>query len=246
MLTLTAVPVDVREPDWNGDRPPLEWLTLANRHALVTRLLSATVHDVNNSLQVMSGAAEVLAMDPTPASVTKRTDSIVGQARQATVALHALTDFARDSAPAAGGARPKGLAERAVALRRYALLKARIAVTVTGDECPCPAAPGRVLQVLLNLLVNAEQALAGRAGAAVAVRVGSDDAHVVIAVEDNGPGLPDTADLSFSAWPPAPAAPGNLGIGLLVSQALAARDGGVVSCTPTPGGGATFALTLPR
>ncbi len=246
MLTLTAVPEQVQEPAWNGDRPPLEWLTIANRHTLVTRLLSATVHDVNNSLQVMSGAAEVLAMDPTTASVIKRTDSIVGQARQATVTLHALTEFARGSAPAVGNARPKALAEKAVALRQYALLKARIAVTVSGDECPCPAAPGRVLQVVLNFLANAEQALAGRTGATVAVRVASDGAHVTIAVADNGPGLADDHDLTFRAWPPARAATGHLGIGLLVSQGLAERDGGAVSYAPTPGGGATFLLTLPR
>lgn len=227
------------------ERPPLDWLVLANRHALVTRLLTATVHDVNNTLQVVSGAAEVLAMDPTPEAVTRRTDSIVSQARQATATLQALTAFARDTAPPTGGARPKAIADHAVALRLYALRKARIAVTVSGDECPCPASHGRVLQVLLNLLVNAEQALAGRAGATIAVRVHTTASHVSIAVEDNGPGLPEGGAVC-DVWPPAPGWPGTLGIGLLVSQALAARDGGDVSYAPAPGGGASFALTLPR
>lgn len=246
MLRFPGVSVQLQDPAWNGARPPLDWLILANRHSLVTRLLSATVHDVNNTLQVVSGAAEVLAMDPTPEAVTKRTDSIVAQARQATSVLHALTAFARGTAPAAGGARPKAIAEYAVSLRLYALRKARIAVTVSGDECPCAASHGRVLQVLLNFLVNAEQALAGRAGATVGVRVQTTPAHVSIVVEDNGPGLVGGSDATFGAWPPKPGGAGRLGLGLLVSQALAARDGGKASYAPTPGGGASFVLWLPR
>jgi len=246
VLPFPGVSVEVQTPVWKGECPPIDWLTLANRHALVTRLLSAMVHDVNNTLQVVSGAAEVLAMDPTPEAVTKRTDAIVGHARQATAVLHALSAFARDADPAAGGARPRAIAEQAVALRLYALRKARIAVTVSGDECPCAAAHGRVLQVLLNLLVNAEQALAGRAGATLVVRVRTEAAHVSIAVEDNGPGLPEGRSASFDAWPPRPGAAGHLGVGLLVSQALAGRDGGDLSHLPTPGGGATFVLRLPR
>lgn len=246
MLRLNAVSVEAQEPDWSGGRPPLDWLVLANRHALVTRLLSATVHDVNNTLQVVSGAAEVLAMDPTPEAVTKRTGSIVAHARQATSVLHALTAFARDTFPAAGGAQPKAIAEHAVALRLYALRKARIAVTVSGDECSCAASHGRVLQVLLNVIVNAEQALAGRPGPTLRVRVHPAPAHVSIAVEDNGPGLPLGRVADFDAWPPQPGEAGRLGLGLLVSQALAARDGGEITYATTPGGGASFVLTLPR
>ena len=43
-----------------------------------------------------------------------------------------------------------------------------------------------------------------------------------------------------------PPAAGSLGIGLLVSQALAGRDGGAVGYAPRAGGGASFTLSLPR
>ena len=48
MLRLGAVPADPPAHAWNGGRPPIDWLSLVNRQALVTRLLSTTVHDVNN------------------------------------------------------------------------------------------------------------------------------------------------------------------------------------------------------
>ena len=118
-------------------RPAPEWLERVNRHALLARLMSATVHDVNNLLQVVSGAAEVLAMDPTPEAVTRRTTSIVAQAGQATAALQALAAFARNpGSPGSPGdrVRPRAIADQVVALHLHALRKARIAVTVEGAD----------------------------------------------------------------------------------------------------------------
>lgn len=248
MLRFNAVTVGVQTPSWRGGPPPLDWLELVNRHALVGRLLIATVHDVNNTLQVVSGAAEVLAMDPTPDAVTRRTGSIVAQAGQATAALQALTAFVCDTGTTGGGrAHPKAIAERAVGLRMYALRKARITVSVAGEEAECAAGHGRVLQVLLNLIVNAEQALAGRAGATLAVRISADAGGVAVSVEDNGPGLRADQTASVFTWPPAPVlAPGCLGLGLFVSAALAARDGGTLTYAPGPEGGAVVRLSLPR
>ncbi len=232
---------------WTGHRPPPDWLALVNRQALVTRLLSTTVHDVNNILQVVSGAAEVLAMNPTPEAITRRTGSIVAQSGQATAALQALNAFARDTGASTGAVRIKALVEQAVALRLYALRKGRVAVSVTGDDAPAHAAAGRVLQVVLNLLVNAEQALAGRGGAALTVHVGGDAERVTVTVADNGPGVTVGREATLFAWPPNPGTTaGALGIGLIVSRDLAALDGGTLTCTPADAGGAAFHVTWPR
>ena len=115
-------------------RPAPEWLERVNRHALLARLMSATVHDVNNLLQVVSGAAELLAMDPTPEAVTRRTTSIVAQAGQATAALQALAAFARNPGSPGDRVRPRAIADQVVALHLHALRKARIAVTVEGAD----------------------------------------------------------------------------------------------------------------
>ena len=247
MLTLPVVSAAAQEPLWTGDPPPADWLVQVNRHALVTRLLSTTVHDVNNMLQVVSGAAEVLAMDPTPEAVARRTTSIVGQAGQATVALQALSAFARAVGPGSTTMLVKALVEQAVGLRLYALRKERVAVAVTGDELAAHGSPSRVLQVLLNLLVNAEQALAARSGATLTVRVGVTTDRVIVTVADNGPGVPDAQAASLFTWPPRPGgAAGALGIGLLVSRELTARDGGTLTYARGDDGGAAFELSLPR
>jgi two-component system C4-dicarboxylate transport sensor histidine kinase DctB len=212
------------------------------------RLLATTVHDVNNILQVMSGAAEVLALDPTPAAVAKRTTSIVEQSTAATTVLHNLITFVRADSPALEGARPLVLAQQALAFRQHAFKKLRLAATVEGDDVECVMARQHAQQVLLNLVVNAEQALAGRPNGTLRVTVrGADDDVVRIVVADNGPGLSDERAAAAFAWPPVPgAAPGALGLGLRVSRALVSDAAGTFAIEAPREGGTAVVVTLPR
>ncbi|MGE3470304.1 MAG: ATP-binding protein [Vicinamibacterales bacterium] len=239
------MPVD--EAPARGTPPPDEWLALVNRQSLAVRLLAATIHDVNNILQVMSGAAEVLALDPTPATVAKRTTAIVSHSVAATSALHALTAFVKASSSAADGARPLPVARAVVAARQYAIRKARLAVTVEGDEgAMCAMASHRLHQVILNLVLNAEHALTGAAEGRIRIEVAAGD-RVRVVVADNGPGLaPPAADAAF-AWPPMPGgAAGALGLGLRVSRALVADAGGTLTLARDGDGGLRAVLDVPR
>lgn len=231
---------------WGGVPPPPEWLAQVNRHSLAVRLLATTVHDVNNILQVMSGAAEVLALDPSPASITKRTTAIVSQAVAATQVLHGLTSFVRSESLAREGARPLALAQAVVAARQHAIRKARLAVAVAGDDVVVAMASHRLHQVLLNLFVNAEQALVGRQDGRIEVAVTHGDGAIVT-VTDNGPGVDDERRAALFAWPPRPGpAAGTLGLGLLVSRQLVEAAGGTVAIEMPIGGGVRAVVTLPR
>lgn len=217
-----------------------------NRQSLALRLLATTVHDVNNILQVMSGAAEVLALDPTPAAVAKRTTSIVGQSAAATAVLQNLIAFVRTESPTQDGARPLALAQQVLAFRQHAFKKLRLAVAAEGDDVECGMARHRLQQVLLNLVVNAEQALAGRPNGALRLAVDGDDAVVRIVVADNGPGLPPERQAAAFAWPPAPGeTPGTLGLGLQVSRGLVTEAGGTFAIEAPPDGGTAVVVTLP-
>ncbi len=224
--------------------PPVEWLVTVNRQSLAVRLLATTVHDVNNILQVMSGAAEVLALDPTPAAVTRRTTSIVGQSAAATAVLHNLIAFVRADSPALEGARPLAVAQQVLAFRQHAFKKLRLTVAVEGDDVECAMARHRLQQVLLNLVLNAEQALAGQAGGAIRLTVRGGD-PVAIEVADNGPGIDPARQAAIFGWPPVPGAvAGALGIGLQVTRALVAEAGGALTLETLPDGGTLAVVTL--
>lgn len=245
VLTLRAVPVDPPPLAWGTGEPPTEWLAAVNRQSLAVRLLATSVHDVNNILQVMSGAAEVLALDPTPAAVAKRTTSIVGQSAAATAVLHNLMAFVRADGPAGDGARPLALAQQALAFRQHAFKKLRLTATAEGDDVACAMARHHLQQVLLNLVLNAEQALAGQAGGVIRLTVRGGEA-TTIEVDDNGPGLAEAARTSAFGWPPVPgSAAGTLGIGLLVSRRLIDAVGGTLQVDAQPAGGTRAIVTVP-
>ncbi len=239
--------VDPAVPAWGNGSPPLAWLVAVNRQSLAVRLLATTVHDVNNILQVMSGAAEVLALDPTPAAVARRTTSIVGQSAAATAVLHNLISFVRAESPAQDGARPLALAQQALAFRQHAFKKIRLAAAAEGDDVECAMARHRLQQVLLNLVINAEQALAARPNGTVRIVVQGGDDVVQVVVADNGPGLPPARAAAAFAWPPVPGeTPGALGLGLQVSRGLVTEAGGALDIEAPPDGGTAIVVTLPR
>jgi len=224
--------------------PPIEWLEWANRHALVTRMVAATVHDVSNALQVVSGAAEMLGFEASRDAVAQRSGSIVRQALGATAALQRLTGFTREPARPAERVELRALCDRILQLRQYALSRGRIAARVDGDDAVVIAPVRALSQVLLNLVVNAETALADRPDAALSLTVGDAAGVVTLLVHDNGPGITAAACEASSRWPPRAGDTGGLGIGLLVSRALVARAGGTLEVAAAPGGGTTARVTL--
>jgi two-component system sensor histidine kinase MprB len=110
-------------------------------------------------------------------------------------------------------------------------------LTVNGD-------PVALRAMVRNLIENAE-----RYGSGAALVVSSDDAHVTVQVIDHGPGIPpaerDAIFGRFSRGSGAAGLPGS-GLGLAIVAATARSHGGQVELTETPGGGATFTISLPR
>ncbi len=114
-------------------------------------------------------------------------------------------------------------------------------VEVVGDRT-------RLRQILDNLLGNAR--IHTPAGTPLAVTVGADDADAVLRVVDHGPGLDGEAaaqvfERFFRADPSRSRADGGSGLGLSIVQAIARAHGGDATYEPTPGGGATFVVTVP-
>ena len=115
----------------------------------------------------------------------------------------------------------------ALDLRRHALNRGQIAVSVdAGDRPPVARASWRpLMQIVLNLLLNAERALHGRAGASIAVRAVREGDEVTLSVVDNGVGLPEQLPLPWTLQERPDASP-LLGLGLVAVRRLVEREGG--------------------
>jgi diguanylate cyclase (GGDEF)-like protein/PAS domain S-box-containing protein len=99
-------------------------------------------------------------------------------------------------------------------------------------------------QILTNLVGNATKF--SDPGDRIEIVLGTDDDAVHVSVVDHGPGVPpDRVDELFGRFARLGSTRRGLGLGLYLSRSIARRHGGDVVHQPTPGGGATFTLTLP-
>ncbi|HYT98472.1 MAG TPA: ATP-binding protein, partial [Casimicrobiaceae bacterium] len=105
---------------------------------------------------------------------------------------------------------------------------------------------GQLQQVLLNLVMNAVDAVATRDTGARHVRVAvhNNEAGQIVEVSDTGPGM-DEATLARVFEPFFTTKPGGMGLGLSISRTIVASHGGTLTVHSTPGDGATFRLVLP-
>ncbi len=102
-------------------------------------------------------------------------------------------------------------------------------------------------QVLLNLVLNAAEAVGGngKQDGTVSVRTETADPGARLLVADNGPGIPtDSLKKVFEPfWSTKPA---GIGMGLAICQSIVATHNGTLTASNGPGAGATFCVTLPR
>jgi signal transduction histidine kinase len=215
----------------------------------VARLLAGVAHEVNNALQVIGGTTELLqAIPELPPVVVEGLQRIAEQNARAAAALQQVIVFARQNLEVPGRTNLREIASRAVSLRSFAIARARLSITidapstgqflVNGNE-------GLLLLAVLNLIVNAEQALAGQPGGAIRLELEESAGYVSLSVSDNGPGVGETPaeDLfeSFVTTRPREAASG---LGLWVARWAAEKSGGTLSMKDQEHG-ACFEMRLP-
>lgn len=230
-----------------AERPSDEWIEAANCLATVSHQLSSVLHEANNFLQVIAGSAEMIQMQTgLPESVERRTAVIAEHAHKVSALLGTVRELAK-VAPAVPGERVDLAAVIATALelRRHGLTRWRIATSV---DVPFQAPVARVswrvaMQMLLNLLLNAERSVRGRTDGRIALQVVRDEARLVLSVSDNGAGQALAAGAPFTVGREQDVAP-RLGLGLDAVQVLATGCGGSLDVHVREDG-CTATITLP-
>jgi CheY-like chemotaxis protein len=168
--------------------------------------------------------------------------------RAAKIVSHLLT-FARQRPAERMEADLNQIVTDTLTLRRYALNASQIELDVVLDPT-LPrtwADPFQLQQVVLNLLGNAEQALADWQGARrIVVWTRHDGEWLVIAVSDSGPGIPpEQRDRIFNPFYTTKPVGQGTGLGLSISDGIMREHGGQIRVESHPGHGATFLIQLP-
>jgi len=220
-----------------------------NRVATSARMVAALAHELNNSLQVVSGLVELLGdRQDIPPDAQARIAKIGGQADKATQAIRQVLTYTRELGPERGQVSLASLVDRVLALRQYNLGRAGVSVTVTPLERPVHVTGDERLmqQVLLNLVLNAEEALIQQPTRELRVTVAASDGLARVEVADTGQGVPE--DLTERIFEPFFTTRNDeraIGLGLPVARALAAQERGRVALVRSRPGDTVFLAEWP-
>ncbi|MGZ3449057.1 MAG: two-component system sensor histidine kinase NtrB [Polyangiales bacterium] len=229
-------------------------LIVADRLASVGLLAAGVAHEVNNPLGYVLNNIEIARRELAPigerAEVARQVLSV------ALEGVDRIRNIVRDLLMLARGddAAVAAIDVRAVAESTLALAAREIerSARLVLDFRPAPlvtSSESRIAQVLLNLIVNALEAMRDRPREEneLVVRIApAGDERLLLEVSDNGPGI-SPSDLSRVFEPfftTKPAGQGT-GLGLAIVQRLVVEIGGEINVSSTPGRGTTFRVLLP-
>jgi signal transduction histidine kinase len=170
------------------------------------------------------------------------------QARRAAEIVHNLTYFSRPPAPGKTRVNLAEIVERTLNLHAYSLRKNNITVDFLREPTVpvVEADPHQLMQVFLNLVLNAEQAIReARDRGTLRIRLGSIGDSVWASFQDDGPGiaaeiLPNIFDPFYTTKRPGR----GTGLGLSICKAVMKEHSGSVEAANAPGGGAVFTVRL--
>jgi PAS domain S-box-containing protein len=221
----------------------------SERLAAMGAMIGGVAHELNNPLTSILGVSELLQDSQTTDSARKQIGILQQQARRAAEIVHNLTYFATPPTPGKTRVNLLDVVERTLNLHAYSLRKNNITVDfvrepglpyVQGD-------PHQLMQVFLNLVMNAEQAIReARDRGTLRIRLGTSGESVWASFLDDGPGIPP--DVLASIFDPfyTTKRPGRgTGLGLSICKSVMKEHNGAIEAANAPGGGAVFTVTVP-
>lgn len=217
-------------------------LAEADRLATVGEMAASLAHELRNPLAGMQIALANLRQDLTEEDARQRLDLVVAELKRVTHLLNGLLDQTRHSPEPARATDILAVVEELIALVRFQVEPdIHFAVDIpAGLKCTLPE--NRLRQTLLNLMLNAAQAM--RSGGEIGIVAHASDGHLTLAVNDSGSGFPAEM-LRQGPRPFTTDRPGGTGLGLASVRRLALDLGGEFKLDNPATGGGRVTLTLP-
>ena len=244
---ISGVIISVR--DITIERKLEQQVVQSERLAAMGAMIGGVAHELNNPLTSILGVSELLQDTETNEVARKQLAMLQQQTRRAAEIVQNLTYFARPPAPGKSKINLTEVVERTLNLHAYSLRKNNISVDFL-KEPAVPYAlgdPHQLMQVFLNLIMNAEQAIReAREKGTLRIRMGKGEGSVWVSFHDDGPGIPKENLASIFDPFYTTKRPGRgTGLGLSICKSVMKEHNGSVEAANAPDGGAVFTVTLP-
>jgi signal transduction histidine kinase len=224
-------------------------LVQSEKMAAFGQLGAGIAHEVKNPLAGILGCAQLSLRKTAPGSpVEKNLRLIEKETRRCKAIIENLLSFARQERVIMRPTDVNRVVRDAIEIVGHQpdMRRVELREELAGDLDPVHANANQLQQVVMNLIINAQQALDDQPGTITVRSRRERDGGVGISVSDTGPGIPEEI-LSKIFEPFFTTRPGQkgTGLGLSVSYGIIEDHGGEISVRSTPGEGAVFTIHLP-
>jgi len=226
-------------------------LLQAQKLSSVGALASSVAHEFNNILTTIINYARLALRQQEEAARTQALEKILKGSQRAATIINSMLGFARNTSTQREMTDLVALVEEALVLTEKDLSKHRIHVEKKYHGRPrASVVPAQIEQVLLNLLINARQAMPRGGHLRIEVRENPRTQLIELSVADTGVGIPpDRLRLIFEPFyttkEPDANGHGGTGLGLSVCRQIVEQHQGRIRVESLVGKGSTFIIKLP-
>ncbi len=222
-------------------------LLQSEKLAVIGRMAAGIAHELNTPLTYIMGNLELLEIQDLTASQREMLSSIARGADRIRSLAHRLLDFSRPGREDMAPLVLNDVIERSLELCQYQVASGR--VTLRRDLAPdLPRVLGvsnQLEMALINIVVNAVHAM-GEKGGTLTVRSERRGTDVVVAVSDQGPGIPEKIRTTvFEPFVTTKPEGKGTGLGLSTVLMVVERHNGTIDFDTNESSGTTFRITLP-
>jgi PAS domain S-box-containing protein len=227
-----------------------EQLIQAEKLAAMGQMLAGVAHELNNPLTAILGVTELLRERQGEDDSTKRQLELTHrQARRAARIVQNLLEFSRPASPQKKPLDLNNLLERTLQLHEHSLRRNNVEVDfrLPSDLPGVIGDANQLIQVFLNLITNAEQAIREvRESGRIQIRAGRNGNQLAITVQDDGVGIrPESLPRIFDPFYTTKRPGGGTGLGLSICMSIIREHGGNIEAEILPAGGSAFTIYLP-
>jgi len=232
--------------DVTQEREVSRRLVQTEKMSALGQLAGGVAHEINNPLGGILAFAQIMAQDPRSEEDQESLRLISDAALRAKRIVESLLRFSR--APKEHERGPVDLArvvEDALLMLHPNLRDGKLTVVRDLKEARTLGNANQLQQVVVNLIVNAAQAIQAKGKVTVETGPGAPG-RVVVKVADDGPGVPtDLAERIFEPFFTTKPEGQGTGLGLAICYRIAEEHGGTIRLESPSGGGARFVVDLP-